>query len=89
MKGSTLALASVAGLALGLGAPCEAQTAGTTGPIGRAVADRIRQIEARDVASWRKIAWKDSLVAARAASQREGRPVFLLVYDGNVDTGRC
>ena len=50
---------------------------------------RVQQIKQSDTTAWQKIPWARSLRAARDISQREGRPLFLFTYDGNLDTGRC
>jgi hypothetical protein len=50
---------------------------------------RVRAVKDSDTNAWRKIPWAPSLVAARRASERENRPVFLFCHDGNIDSGRC
>lgn len=54
-----------------------------------AIRKQIERIKDREVNAWRKIPWTASLLAARRASEREKKPVFLFTYDGNIDTGRC
>ena len=50
---------------------------------------QIEQIKDSDTNAWRKIPWTGSLLAARRASEREKKPVFLFSHDGNIETGRC
>jgi hypothetical protein len=50
---------------------------------------RVREVRGSDTAAWRKVPWAASLREARAASRREGQPLFLFTHDGNIDTGRC
>jgi hypothetical protein len=50
---------------------------------------RLRLIKRSDTEGWKKVPWAGSLLAARRASQMEGRPLFLFTLDGNLDTGRC
>ncbi|HEY7327135.1 MAG TPA: hypothetical protein VH592_05835 [Gemmataceae bacterium] len=54
-----------------------------------AIHKQIERIKDNEVKAWRKIPWTASLLAARRASEREKRPVFLFTYDGNIETGRC
>jgi hypothetical protein len=54
-----------------------------------AIRKQIERIKESEVSTWRKIPWTASLLAARRASEREKRPVFLFTYDGNIETGRC
>jgi hypothetical protein len=54
-----------------------------------AVRKQIERIKDSEVNAWRKIPWTPSLLAARRASEREKRPIFLFTYDGNIATGRC
>jgi hypothetical protein len=72
-------------------ASLQAQQRGASAPerLALAVATQIRQWKASDAKNWRAIPWQASLVEARRISQREGRPLFLLELDGNLDTGRC
>ena len=53
------------------------------------VLNRVRLIKASDTTAWSRIPWTASLLAARQASQKENRPVFLFTHDGNIETGRC
>lgn len=50
---------------------------------------QIEQIKDSDTNAWRKIPWTGSLLDARRASEREKKPVFLFMHDGNIETGRC
>ncbi len=50
---------------------------------------RVQQIRDAEPTAWRRIPWTASLLDARQASQKEGRPLFLFTHDGNIDTGRC
>ena len=49
----------------------------------------VEQVKGSDTTGWKKVAWAGSLLEARAASQREKRPLFLFTLDGNMETGRC
>lgn len=53
------------------------------------IKEQVEQIKNSDTTAWRKIPWTASLLAARRASQREKKPVFLFTHDGNIETGRC
>jgi hypothetical protein len=53
------------------------------------VLNRARQIKESDTTAWSRIPWATSLLAARRASEKENRPVFLFTHDGNIETGRC
>lgn len=50
---------------------------------------RVQQIKDAEPTAWRRIPWTASLLDARQASRKEGRPLFLFTHDGNIDTGRC
>jgi hypothetical protein len=54
-----------------------------------AIHKQIERIKDNEVNAWRKIPWTASLLAARRASEREKRPIFLFTYDGNIESGRC
>jgi hypothetical protein len=49
----------------------------------------VQQMRASDANAWQRIPWTSSLLEARAASLREGRPLLLFSYEGNLETGRC
>jgi hypothetical protein len=53
------------------------------------LSSRVRQIKESDTTGWSRIPWAASLIAARQASEKENRPVFLFTHDGNIETGRC
>ena len=53
------------------------------------LSSRVRQIKESDTSGWSRIPWTASLIAARQASEKENRPVFLFTHDGNIETGRC
>jgi hypothetical protein len=53
------------------------------------VLNHARQIKESDTTAWSRIPWASSLLAARRASEKENRPVFLFTHDGNIETGRC
>lgn len=40
-------------------------------------------------ARWTLVPWRKSLTAALAESRRSGKPVYLFVNDGEVETGFC
>jgi hypothetical protein len=50
---------------------------------------RVQKIKASDTTGWSRIPWTASLMAARQASVKEDKPVFLFTHDGNIETGRC
>lgn len=75
---SVLVAAVLASTAVSAAAPDEAS-----------IRKRIQRIKQSDTNAWRKIPWTASLLAARRASVREERPMFLFTHDGNIDTGRC
>jgi hypothetical protein len=50
---------------------------------------RVQKIKASDTTGWSRIPWTASLLAAREASMKENKPVFLFTHDGNIETGRC
>jgi hypothetical protein len=55
-----------------------------------AVQKKVREIQpSRDEKRFDEIGWAPSIVEARAISQKTNRPVFLFMYNGNIDTGRC
>jgi hypothetical protein len=71
-------------------------TMGLFAVVGRAeerdeawASNRVRQIKESDTTGWSRIPWVKSLLAARQASEKENRPVFLFTHDGNIETGRC
>jgi hypothetical protein len=53
------------------------------------VARQVKKIQQSDTTGWERIPWVTSLTQARRISQEEGKPVFLLTLDGNLETGRC
>ena len=71
-------------------------TLGLFAAVGRAqerdeawVLARVQKIKESDTTGWSRIPWTASLLAAREASVKENRPVFLFTHDGNIETGRC
>jgi hypothetical protein len=50
---------------------------------------RVQKIKESDTTGWSRIPWTASLLAARQASMKENRPLFLFTHDGNIETGRC
>jgi hypothetical protein len=50
---------------------------------------RVQKIKESDTTGWSRIPWTASLLAARQASMKENKPVFLFTHDGNIETGRC
>jgi hypothetical protein len=50
---------------------------------------QIEQIKDSDTNAWRKIPWTGSLLDARRTSEKEKKPIFLFMHDGNIETGRC
>ena len=66
-------------------------TLGVFAAVGRAterdeawVLSRAKQIKESDTTGWSRIPWTASLPAARQASIKEKRPVFLFTHDGNI-----
>ena len=53
------------------------------------VAKQVEKIKKSDTEAWKRLPWVPSLVAAKEAAHKEGRPIFLFTLDGNLDTGRC
>ena len=53
------------------------------------VAKQVEKIKTSDTEAWKRLPWVPSLVAAKEAARKEGRPIFLFTLDGNLDTGRC
>jgi hypothetical protein len=53
------------------------------------VRQRAKRLRDGDTAGWRRVPWAKSLLDAADAARREGRPMFVLAHDGNIDTGRC
>ena len=43
----------------------------------------------RAEASWTLVPWRHSLTDALAEAKKEGKPVYLFVIDGDVESGRC
>jgi hypothetical protein len=54
-----------------------------------AIKRQIAALKESDTSAWRKIPWTESLLAARRASEKENKPIFLFTHDGNLETGRC
>jgi hypothetical protein len=53
------------------------------------VAKQVEKVKGSDTEAWKRLPWVPSLVEAKEAARKEGRPVFLFTLDGNLDTGRC
>jgi hypothetical protein len=53
------------------------------------VKSEVQRLRDSDPNAWQRIPWTASLLEARAASQREGRPLMLFSYEGNLELGRC
>jgi hypothetical protein len=53
------------------------------------IKEAVQRLHDSDANAWRRIPWTTSLLEARTASQREGRPLLLFSYEGNIETGRC
>jgi hypothetical protein len=54
------------------------------------VEKRVREIQpSRAERRFDEIGWAPSILAAEEAARKSSRLVFLLTYDGNIDTGRC
>jgi hypothetical protein len=58
-------------------------------PAGPSIASIVREMKLAQPMGWQKIPWINSLSAAREASKRTHRPVFLFSYEGNIQRGRC
>jgi len=43
----------------------------------------------REESRWTLIPWRHSLTDALAESKRTGKPIYLFVNDGDVESGRC
>ena len=54
------------------------------------VQERVRKIQpTRQEKRFDEIGWAGSILQAEEVAARVHRPVFLFVYNGSIDTGRC
>jgi hypothetical protein len=53
------------------------------------VADLVRRAKPSKPEAWTRIPWTGSLAEARAASRKEGSPVFLFALRGDLAGNRC
>ena len=53
------------------------------------VAELVRRVRPEEPPAWTKIPWAGSLTPARAASRKEGCPVFLFALRGDLAANRC
>jgi hypothetical protein len=49
----------------------------------------LRWLKKNSDLPWQTIPWVASLTEARRLSREEHRPLFLFVYNGDLDSGRC
>ncbi|HKA53974.1 MAG TPA: hypothetical protein VKJ47_09970 [Candidatus Binatia bacterium] len=82
---SRFGLLSVALCLVGLVSP----PTGADGSTIESIAEKIQDLKQKEQTQWRTIPWARSLMEARALSRREGRPLFMFTYGGDLDTGRC
>jgi hypothetical protein len=55
-----------------------------------AVQEKVRKVQpSRAEKRFDEIGWANSILHAEEVAARVNRPVFLLTYNGNIDTGRC
>lgn len=80
-------------LAAGFAARPAAQVTAPANPAPTPTRDLAREFAAAlppsDKARWTLIPWRRSLRQALAEAAQTGKPVYLLVNDGDVDCGRC
>ena len=54
------------------------------------VQDKVRKIQpTREEKRFDEIGWANSILHAEQVAARAHRPIFLLFYNGSIDTGRC
>jgi len=53
------------------------------------VAELVRRVRPDGPQAWTRIPWAASLAQARAASRKEGCPVFLFALRGDLAANRC
>jgi hypothetical protein len=54
------------------------------------VQEKVRKIQpTRAEKRFDEIGWANSILHAEEVAARVNRPVFLLTYNGSIDTGRC
>lgn len=59
------------------------------GPAADVDALFAKALPAEAEARWTSIPWRRSLTRALAEAKATGKPIYLFVNDGNVDTGQC
>ena len=54
------------------------------------VQEKVRKLQpTRTEKRFDEIGWAGSILEAEQVAAKANRPVFLFVYNGNIDTGRC
>ena len=54
------------------------------------VEEQVRKVQpTRAEKRFDEVGWASSILAAEQAAAKVNRPVFLFVYNGEIDTGRC
>jgi len=54
------------------------------------VEEKVRKVQpTRAEKRFDEIGWAPSIVAGEAIAAKVNRPLFLLTYNGKIDTGRC
>ena len=54
------------------------------------VQEKVRKIQpTRTEKRFDEIGWANSILHAEEVAARVNRPIFLLTYNGSIDTGRC
>jgi hypothetical protein len=54
------------------------------------VEEMVRKVQpTRTEKRFDEIGWAPTILAAEALAEKLGRPMFLFVYNGKIDTGRC
>ena len=54
------------------------------------IEEKVRKVQpTRAEKRFDEIGWASSILAAEQVAAKVNRPVFLFVYNGKIDTGRC
>jgi hypothetical protein len=54
------------------------------------VQEKVRKLQpTRAEKRFDEVGWAGSILQAEEVAAKTNRPVFLFVYNGNIDTGRC
>jgi hypothetical protein len=59
-------------------------------PLVTSVEDAVRKLQpTRAEKRFDEVGWAPTILAGEALAQKLRRPMFLFVYNGKIDTGRC